>query len=160
MLPRPSGTTRGKEKGGTGWGSLGGAPHPPFSCSVGHPRAGELRAERSGPAPCLALQLDRSYNTNTLGFIPVGLESGRAFHGKRRCQNGEVKAVQCFSGKGKTLRMEGGAWGISGARRDELRARLEIMGLGEGVEPGNIGEDPVPQAQWPPFFGMKSLEAA
>lgn len=36
--------------------------------------------------------------------------------------------------------MEAGAWGIYMEQRDELCARLEIMGLGEMVEPGNIGE--------------------
>lgn len=45
-----------------------------------------------------------------------------------------------FFGKRKTYRMEDGAWGIYMEQRDELCAQLEIMGLGEMVEPGNIGE--------------------
>lgn len=70
-----------------------------------------------------------------------------------------------FFGKRKTYRMEAGAWGIYMERQDELCARLEIMVLGEVIEPGNIGEwlcvaaSNLPQAQWPPFFVMKSLEA-
>lgn len=62
----------------------------------------------------------------------------------------EVNVVQCFFGKGKTYRMEAGAWGISMEQRDELCARLEIIGLGEMIEPGNIGEQLGTAASNPP----------
>lgn len=75
-------------------------------------RANQSRTAPSRtPRPCSCTGV----TTQTPSVIPVGCESSRAFHGKRRCQNGEVSAVQCFSGKGKAHRMEGGAWGISGA---------------------------------------------
>lgn len=104
--PHPSGTARhprGEEKW-MGWGALGGAPHPALSCSAGHPQAGEHRGAGCRAAPCLAAAGPRSWagvTAQTPSAIPAGRESSRAFHGKRRCQNGEVKAVQCFSGKGK-----------------------------------------------------------
>lgn len=55
-----------------------------------------------------------------------------------------------FFGKRKAYRMEAGAWGIYMEQRDELCARLEIMVLGEVIEPGNIGEQLCAAASNPP----------
>lgn len=130
-----------------GWGALGGAAHPPFSwlCWGAPGPLGPAAGSRLQHKPPPLSQLEPRAAARSWG-------SGDARMGRSRlCRD--------FLAQEKAL-----GWkavpGEAPERRDELRARLEIMGLGEGMEPGNIGGDPVPQAQWPTFFGMKSLQAA
>lgn len=146
-----------------GWGALGGAPHPPFSCSAGHPRPGEHRTGPINPGllhpglpgPAAVPELQHKHPQ----LSQLDAKAAARSMGSGDARTGRSVLCSVFLAQEKPI-----GWkavpGESPERRDELRARLEIMGLGEGIEPGNIGENPTPQAQWPPSFGMKSSEAA
>lgn len=150
-------------RGSSGWG---GEPlvelhtHPsaallaiPTLGSTGGIAAGLLRAWLRGPAAGSELQ----HKHPQLSQLDAKVAARSMGSGDAR--TGRSRLCSVFLAKEKPV-----GWkavpGESPQWWDELRARLEIMGLGEGIEPGNIGENPVPQAQWPPFFRMKSLEAA